>query len=158
MYAAGVLPYTKVAGTTYFLVGKDIRDSSWSDFGGKCEEEDTCPTDTAVREFYEETCGVVLDLRAVRARLCPASRALLSSTQNGHPYHMYVLEVPFLPHLRAVFRRQLAYLKHRKLYKKNVEKTDIQWASLASLLGGRLLLRSVFESTVRAHVTALASL
>ena len=39
-YAAGILPMTWHAGEALFLVGKDLRDDTFSDFGGKCERCD----------------------------------------------------------------------------------------------------------------------
>jgi len=157
MYAAGVLPYTFYQNTLYFLVGKDIRDNSWSDFGGKAEAEDKDTLDTAMREFYEETCGVVMDLKALKARFAGRSnRVMVSATQNGHPYYMYALQVPFTPHLRSTYRKLLAFMRYRKLYKKNIEKTDMQWVCLDDLLiRDRLTLRSVFASTVRRHAATL---
>ena len=68
-YAAGILPYTLVNGKVYFLLGKDIRDGAWSDFGGKSEPDDVHVVDTACREFFEETCGILIDPKALRLRM-----------------------------------------------------------------------------------------
>ena len=50
-YAAGILPITWCGSTALFLVGKDVRDDSFSDFGGRVERVDeNSPVSTAVRE------------------------------------------------------------------------------------------------------------
>lgn len=159
-YAAGILPVTWDAGQLLFLVGQDVRDRSWSDFGGKCERIDkNDPLNTACREFYEETYGCVVDHRALRARLGPTNcLALRSRTQNNHPYWMYVVEVPYQPHLRNVFHKTLAFLRHKGLCKLYVEKTDMKWVSWPMLVGSELVKRPVFKATLEAHATTLARL
>lgn len=157
-YAAGILPVTWHAGRLLFLVGQDVRDRSWSDFGGKCERADRNePLNTACREFYEETYGCVVDHRALRQRLCAANCLMLRSrTQNNHPYYMYVVEVPYQPHLRNAFHKTLNFLRHKSLCKTLVEKTDVQWVSLDMLLGADLVKRQVFDTTVKLHAAVLA--
>lgn len=159
-YAAGILPVTWHDGQTLFLVGQDVRDRSWSDFGGKCERADRGdPFNTACREFYEETYGCVIDHRALRARLCAANSLVLRSrTQNGHPYYMYVVQVPYQPHLRNAFHKSLAFLRHKSLCKMFVEKTDVMWVTWAMLTSSDLVKRQVFKCTLDAHVGTLARL
>lgn len=152
-YAAGILPVTWHDGGPLFLVGRDVRDALWSDFGGKCERIDRCcALNTAVREFYEETYGSVCDARALRQRLYAGNCLLLRSrTQNGHPYYMFVVEVPFSPHLRNSFHRVLGFLKHKNLQKLFVEKTDVQWVPWTALRGAAVPKRPVFDATIGAH-------
>lgn len=159
-YAAGILPITWHDGELLFLVGQDVRDRSWSDFGGKCERVDrNDPLNTACREFYEETYGCLLDQRALRAHLSPANcLALKSRTQNSHPYWMFVVEVPYQPHLRNVFHKCLEFLRHKNLCKLYVEKTDICWVSWAMLTSDDLVKRSVFKSTLDVHASTLERL
>ena len=151
-YAAGILPITWCGSTALFLVGKDVRDDSFSDFGGRVERVDeNSPVSTAVREWYEETLGVVLSAKALRNRMQPHNcLCLRSRTQNGHPYYMYVVEVPFSPHVRNSFHKTLNFLKYRNLHKVYVEKTDIRWVSLHTMLSD-LPKRAVFASTVKQH-------
>lgn len=156
-YAAGILPFTWHDGGPLFLVGRDIRDALWSDFGGKCERVDKSdPLNTATREFYEETYGCVVDARALRQRLHPGNCLLLRSrTQNGHPYFMFVVEVPHLPHLRSTFHKALNFLCFKNLQKLYVEKTDVQWVPWSVLRSAELPKRPVFDATVAAHVAML---
>lgn len=153
-YAAGILPIAWHDNTLLVLVGRDVRgDQSWSDFGGKCERVDRGDVvNTACREFYEETYGIVIDIKAMRARLCQGSCiSLRSTTQNGHPYHMFIVEIPYMPHLRNVFRKFLAFLRFRNLGKIFVEKVDIQYVPWAMLRASDMVKRSVFQRTIETH-------
>lgn len=156
-YAAGILPISWHDGQVLFLVGQDVRDRSWSDFGGKCERVDKNDVlNTATREFYEETYGCVADQRAMRHRLGPSNcLALRSRTQNNHPYWMFVAQVPYMPHLRSAFHRALGFLRHKNLCKMYVEKTDVQWVSW-DMLRADLVRRPVFKNTLDAHAGLLA--
>lgn len=151
-YAAGILPITWYRDTALFLVGRDLRDDTYSDFGGKCEKVDkNDAVNTSVREFYEETLGMVLPVKALRQRMTPRNcLCLRSKTQNGHPYYMYVVEVAFMPHLRNAFQKTLAFLKYRNLHKVYVEKTDVRWVTWRTLMGA-LPKRGVFASTLDQH-------
>lgn len=155
-YAAGILPVTWHGGQALFLIGRDIRDALWSDFGGKVERCDRSdPLNTAVREFYEETYGCVADARALRQRLYAGNCLLLRSrTQNGHPYYMFVVEVPYTPTLRSEFHKALGFLRHKNLQKAFVEKTDVQWVPWA-VLRRDVPKRHVFDATLAAHRATL---
>lgn len=159
-FAAGILPVTWHEGTVMFLVGQDVRDRSWSDFGGKCERGDRGdPLNTACREFYEETYGCVVDHRAMRARLCHSNSLVLRSrTQNNHPYFMFVVQVPYQPHVRNTFHKALSFMRHKNLCKLFVEKTDVTWVSWPMLTSPDLVKRQVFKSTLEAHAAVLARL
>lgn len=157
-YAAGILPITWYDDTALFLVGKDLRDDTYSDFGGKCERIDKNDAlNTSVREFYEETLGMVVPAKALRQRMQPQNcLCLRSRTQNGHPYYMYVVEVAFMPHLRNAFHKTLAFLKYRNLHKVYVEKTDVRWVTWKTM-SSDLPKRSVFAATIHQHRALLES-
>lgn len=158
-FAAGILPITWRGDECLFFVGKDVRDQCWSDFGGKCERADKGdPLATAAREFHEETYGVLVDSHALRRRLVPGVNclSLRSRTQNGHPYHMFVAEVPFLPHARNAFHKVLGFLRYKNLHRPFVEKTDVQWVTWPELRA--IAKRPVFEATLEAHEGVLARL
>lgn len=159
-YAAGILPVSYHDGHVLFLVGQDLRDRSWSDFGGKCERVDrNDPLNTACREFYEETYGCVIDHKALRARLCPANCvALRGRTQNNHPYTMFLVEIPYYAHLRNSFHKALGFLRHKGLCKMYVEKTDVKWVTWPMLQGSDLVKRPVFKATVEAHAGVMERL
>lgn len=151
-YAAGILPVSWHDGQVVFLVGQDARDRTWSDFGGKCERADkNDPLNTATREFYEETHGCVLDVTDLRQRLGPTNcLALKGRTKNNHVYWMFVVEIPYTPHLRNAFLKSLAFLKHLNLHRTHVEKVDVQWVTWPRLRN-RVHKRPVFAATLQAH-------
>lgn len=146
LYAAGILPYTFYNGKVYLLLGKDVRDNSWSDFGGKCEQcDDNRPLNTAIREFYEETCGIIMDMKSLKNRMGNNHCSLQSVTQNGKTYYMYTLEIPYNSTYRCIYRKLLNYMKHIKMFRKKIEKTDIKWISVDNALKPDTLLRGVFR-------------
>lgn len=155
-YGAGILPICWIHGRLGILVGRDIRDGSWSDFGGKCEKIDRDVAATAAREFWEETCGVLMDLKTARSLVSPGTcLSLRGATQNRHPYWEFVVEVPFVPHLRDAFAKQVAFLRHRNVHRAYVEKTDIMYVDLATVFSDALPKRGVFAATIDVHRATL---
>ena len=154
-YAAGILPITWRDGVPLFLVGKDLRDG-YSDFGGKCERVDRGnPVTTATREFYEETYGTVTTPKALMQRMATPSNylCLKSSTQNGYDYYMFVVEIPYVPHLRSCFRKALKFLQSTNMQRVYVEKTDLQYVTWPVLQ--TIAKRPVFGTTLDLHRAAL---
>lgn len=147
-YAAGILPYTFFNGRVYLLLGKDVRDNFWSDFGGKNEiHDEEKPINTAIREFYEETCGIVMDPKSLKIKMNNIQSVTFSNTQNNKVYYMYAIEIPYNSIYRGVFRRMLMYLKHINVYKKSIEKTDIKWVNVNDVIGNKMNIRPVFKNT-----------
>lgn len=151
MYAAGVLPICWIKETMYFLVGRDARDDTWSDFAGKCEKGDRDVPWTAAREFWEETYGVLMEARTMRAQLSTHAIQLQGRTQNAHPYHCFVTEIPFVPHLRDAFRKHLAFMRQRNVHRMYLEKTDIMYVSIDELFSETFPKRGVFKETIMQH-------
>jgi len=56
---AGIIPYVKKNNTVIFILGLDEAIASISDFGGTREAKDKDPIETALREFQEESFGVL---------------------------------------------------------------------------------------------------
>lgn len=158
LYAAGVLPITWHQGVLLFLVGKDIRDGSYSDFGGKCERYDRNDVvSTACREFVEETYNTIIGAKQLRSRLTPTTSVVLKgNTQNNHNYFMFVTPLPYQPHLRNCFGKVLAFLRAKNLQRMFVEKTDIAWVTLNTLRS--MPKRSVFAGTLDLHAELLDEL
>lgn len=158
MYAAGILPIAWINGEAYFLLGKDARDGTWSDFAGRSETSDQDIAATAAREFWEETHGLVVsEPRVMRARLPGNSVVLESRTQNGLPFWCYVVEVPWLPWLRNTFLKTVYFLKkNRAAPRVYVEKLDVcyfRWDEL-----GALPKRGVFRATIDQHRETLETI
>ena len=137
IYSAGILPYGKDDnGNIYFLLGKD-RQSTWSDFGGRVEIKDNqYNKETAIREFFEETYNSVLEKKYLREILSIEKNynLITSKTLNGSPYYMYIIEIDLDENMRKSFIKTYEYLKYVKVNDYILEKTDIQWVSLRTLI------------------------
>jgi len=153
-YSAGVLPIAWIGDQLLFLVGEDIRGSddannpvAVSDFGGKAERSDrSCHEFTAAREFEEETLRMSITAKQMLARLQTSSIQLRGSTQNGHPYYMYVCSIPFDYSLPKYMRKAIGFLQSKGIARLYIEKRNVMWLTLQQLLHtGK---RHVFESTL----------
>lgn len=138
IYSAGILPYqVGENGKIYFLMGKD-NNGTWSDFGGKCEFSDKNNIkETAAREFFEESLNSIIDLSTTRDMLKNEKNYTLinSKTISGSPYYMFILRTPMLPDTaRDRFQRTLKYLQYTNANYTSLEKTDIKWVSLDTIL------------------------
>lgn len=138
IYSAGILPYqVDENGKIYFLMGKDTS-GTWSDFGGKCEFQDKNNIkETAAREFFEESLNSVIDLNTTREMLKNEKNYTLinSRTISNSPYYMFILRVPMLPDTtRDRFKRTLTYLQYTNAKYESLEKTDVKWVSLDTVL------------------------
>jgi hypothetical protein len=138
IYSAGILPFYVKNNTIYLLLGKD-QDGKWSDFGGRSEGQDRGRWDTtAVREFYEESVGSIMDIPTMLSRLQQHRKnytKLVGKTLNGSPYFMYFVKIPFKETYRDNFHSTLNFIQFTKSFdQKYIEKTDIQWISLDTIL------------------------
>jgi 8-oxo-dGTP pyrophosphatase MutT (NUDIX family) len=159
-YASGILPMTWLGQQPYFLIGQDVRDGNWSDFGGKVERIDKGDVmNTACREFWEETYGLIIEDKVLRRRLSTNNTIMLRSlTQNRHQYFMFIAEFPYMPHLRSSFRNTVQFLRSGSACRFYVEKTDVKWVNLNELLCSDLPKRSVFQNTLNAHKDTLLAI
>lgn len=162
IFGAGICPITFYNGEMYLFLGKDKMDNTFSDFGGRCELEDKGNSlNTAMREFYEETCGIIMDMKSLKNRMSNKDNytTVYSKTQKGYNYYMYILQIPYNPSYRAIYRKLTYYMKWKKLYKVMMEKNDVVFVSLASLVKNeKLMLRKVFENTFRNNVQTFIDL
>lgn len=138
IYSAGILPYQVGENNKiYFLLGRDNQ-NTWSDFGGKCEFQDKNNIkETASREFFEESLNAIIDLNTTREMLKNEKNYTLmeSKTLSGSPYYMFILRVPMLPKTaRDRFITTLTYLKYTNAQYSSLEKNDIRWVSLDTIL------------------------
>ena len=159
-YSAGILPYTfDQTGKCFFLLGKD-NDNDWSDFGGRCEFKDRCePINTAMREFYEETLGAVLNIQECTDKLTSESAVkIISKTLNGSPYYMYLMYIDY-SNYSDTFNKTANFLRYqfdKQEMNKLIEKNTIRWVSMDTLLvciennqkNSPISLRGVFYTTL----------
>ena len=157
-YSAGILPYTfDQNGKLFFLLGKD-NEADWSDFGGRCEFRDNnVPKNTASREFYEETLGAVLTIQECMDKMVETKK-IESKTLNGSPYHMYLVYID-LANYSDTFNKTANFLKYQfeqRITTKIIEKVNIRWVSIDTLLNcienknyqTPISLRGVFYKTI----------
>ena len=151
-YSAGILPFTiDKKGNVLFLLGLD--QNGWSDFGGHCEIEDNRdPRTTAAREFYEETCGSVMNICAAQFIFYKNPKPLLvqSKTLNGSIYYSYVLKIDYKDY-RDIYKKIITYLQHIKISNRHIEKKEIRWVSIDDIERGTINLRGVFKRTFDEH-------
>ena len=124
MYSAGILPvYDRQV-----LLGKEKR--GWSGFSGKREEIDTSYESTAIREFQEETIGL-LEFDDVK-RLLENARLITSSTPRGFKFYLFVAHLQERDYDKLT--NQL-FQRNRKssacVYER--EKTEIRWVNVDKL-------------------------
>ena len=166
-YSAGILPYSIYNGSIYFLLGKDAREDSWADFGGKAESSDQNNiTMTACREFYEETCGSILSYDTILYKLMNEKneKYIKSTTLSGLPYYMYLVYIPYVNYKHTFYKMHslLNYIDFKK--SKYFEKNDLRWVEKTILLNqnqnenGSLKLRHVFKRTIRSGIEVINSI
>lgn len=116
--SAGILPFSKnEQGNVVFLVGRDVRDAVYSDFGGKIEPIDAGdPVNTATREFYEESLGVLCNSPyELRRRVRELSVCVFGYTKNQHVYRMYIIEIPYFKDLPQRFKKVVNFLRYNNI-------------------------------------------
>jgi hypothetical protein len=90
--AAGILPYAVHNKKLYFFVGKSGKDGKITDLGGKIEGNET-PKQTAVREFYEESSGLMGDMKYLLSKL--RSKDLKSQFIVCGSYKIYIVKFKY---------------------------------------------------------------
>ena len=157
IYSAGVLIYSKNKNDIYFLLGRD-HFSKWSDFGGRCEIKDHSePETTAARELYEESLGCLYSIDFVRKTLKNKKcTKIVSKTGLGHPYYMFLYKINYSDEYRDKFHSTRNYIRNI-IDKKNLEKNDIRWISLETLIHSMenksfITLRNVFLNTIKNNI------
>lgn len=167
LYSAGILPFHIKNNTIYLLLGKD-KEGSWSDFGGRAEGQDDGRWDlTAVREFYEESVGSVMEIPSILSLIQNKKYCirLKGKTLNKSPYYMFFVKIPFKDYYRENFKSTLKFINYTKMFdKKYDEKTDIQWVSLETLCFSmdndcsvNYPMREVFKETFRNNLDYIKS-
>lgn len=157
-YSAGVLFYYKQNGNVYFLLGKDRR-GKWSDFGGKCESCDKSIIDTASREFYEETIGIVLNRYTISHILNTCSYVEGRSYLNK-PYYMFIVEMNYRLRYSEQFKESYRFIK--SILGNNshfCEKIDVQWILKDNIQKNtKNEIRQVFYSTFVNNLTEILNI
>lgn len=163
LYASGILFYTKSPDNSiYFLLGKN-HENKWSDFGGRAELVDKCDTfSTAAREAWEETIGCVYDYELLRCRIKNYDQCIVSKTQGGKPYYMYLLYIPYSNGYRDKFISTKKFISKTNVDSKFLEINDVKWVSfdtvkISSIENGRppIKLRNIFASNIQQNLSEI---
>jgi len=111
----GVLPYARnnSTNTIYFLLGKEAivdgwsESGKWSDFGGKPDDNDTDSLESASRECFEETMGILGCHSTLKNLLMEKSQTIYIKNNNAM---IYLLEINYDENLPIYFNRIFNYL------------------------------------------------
>lgn len=136
----GILPIARHNGEIYFLFSReriiynsDKEKGLWSDFGGSKEGNET-QYQTAVREGFEESSGLLGDKKHIRYLI----KNHLVGKVRDKKYCIWLVEVEYNPNIIDNFHKHFQYIlktnpkivkKHNGLY----EKDKIKWIKLSSL-------------------------
>lgn len=149
MYSAGILICNKDGKNIRFLLGRDSKYKTWSDFGGKNESVDKmCSKRTACREFYEESCGVIFDKTKIMSLLEDKTpMSCLSYMKND--YYMYVLYIDYDEcYIDQFYNLRHLLLDSKLISFKYLEKDCLKWIDLEYILNNKDEFRCVFYTSL----------
>lgn len=149
-YSAGILLYRYNNGKLEFLLGKDVKYNSWSDFGGKHDNTDKkVPLQTAIREFYEETCGVICNMYEMENIINKTkSTKIHCVSYKKKSYFMYIVKYEDDgKDIISLFNQQYRFLKQTTVSHKFKEKDEIKWFGVDSIIKDKDIIRSVFYNS-----------
>ena len=92
-FAAGIIPYILINGERYFLLGLEISNNKWSGFVGKSEPGETI-TQTAIREFNEETVGIFQSYTDYLNVKIDETKCLTDKSSTNKNVYIYFIELP----------------------------------------------------------------
>ena len=149
-YAAGMLLFSIDKNNKLMvLLGEDSY-GMLSDFGGRCEDSDISEIDTASRECYEETCGVIEDNITLK-EICKRSILIKSLTFYKKPYYMFLASICFDKRYCDYFQNATNILKgldNEIQMHSCLEKKNIKWIEWSHIKTGKVPLRNMFKNTV----------
>lgn len=133
--AAGVLPYTFITTPSghkklFFLIGTD-KSNKVSDFGGKMEKGEDI-FDTAAREYYEESSGLLGSLSKIKKQM--KSDSMRTTFVICKCYRIYLLKIDYiaeLPKLYSVAKKNSVGTTYPSGF---FEMGKIKWMSATQLL------------------------
>lgn len=150
-YSAGVLLYSyDPDGNVAFLLGQDYK-NKYSDFGGRCDIGDVNHISTASREFYEETCGVIMDIHCAIHKL-QKSPIIHSLSYMGNPYYMYLMHVPYCTEYINLFHMVRKFINFKKVEKRFKEKISLKWFTTRDILRDKDQIRQIFLKTFMKNI------
>jgi len=128
------------------LLGRDLGCGSWSAFGGKQESNET-ETETAYREFMEETCYMFTNIsfKDFIKRIMHLNK---TKTPSGKEFFQYVVSFEGVD--ESPFHSAQAKLPKRNCF---LEKIDVQWFPTSLLpLMKPWFAREVHSLKIKKHI------
>jgi len=141
-YAAGIVPYITVD-RIYILLGLEKSNNKWSGFVGGSESGESI-TDTALREFNEETAMVFKDhLNYLKGALL-STEPLVESTSTGKNAFIYFIKIPvnICDNIIPQFLKNKSELPEEYYH----EKSMLRWFSLDEIKDSSKILLKLKKS------------
>ena len=150
---AGVLPIARHNNKLYFLFGKEYGPNAknkWSDFGGKCEKNESIFT-TAVREGTEETNGFLGSENELR-KLVSTNKITTIST-NTKEYTTYLFEIDYDEKLPHYYNNNFKFIEKNRsnIVKSNnglYEKSEIKWFTIDEIKHNKHQFRNFYKEII----------
>ena len=92
-FAAGIIPYIIIEHKKYFLLGLEKSNDYWSGFVGGSETDENY-TETAVREFHEETATIFEDYTPFIEEQLKKTEPEIDTSPSGRDVYLYFVEFP----------------------------------------------------------------
>lgn len=137
----------------FLLLGED-QYQSYSDFGGRCENTDKTEAETAARECYEETAGVLNSYVNLK-KICIEAVTVRSETFYKKPYYMFLAQVHFDEKIPLQFERAQALIADIPNMMHFKEKIRLKWVSWSDVRRNRIVLRNMFKATIQRNMTII---
>jgi len=148
---AGILPVAINNNTMYFLLGQEVYDGCWSDFGGKPHSKRETIFNTAIREGYEELNGF-LGTKIEMTKMVQKN-LIKKTSKNDNTYHSYLFEIEYNYLLPTFFYNNHKFIKQNfpeELNKNGFfEKKNIQWFTIDELQNNKIKYRQHFKEIIQ---------
>lgn len=159
MVASSILPVTIHNGKLFFLFGKEneLEDSAtgWSDFGGKCEKNESL-FKSALREGSEELTGFLGDSTDIE-KLIKKNGGTYKVEYPKYQYNVHIFYMEYDANLPIYYNQTHKYLWNRM--DKNIlndskffEKIEINWFSVDEIQSRKFEFRGFYQEIIELFV------
>ena len=178
--AAGILPYAHHNGNIYFLLGRENynieiipenndlipnKEGKFCDFGGSRDPEDNDSKATAIREFYEESMGIIMDKDTIKEKLEDISTFIYYNKKKY--YVQYAVQIDYNEDIPIYYNRVRQYLDKCMTYKQvntitnkhffrqtipccpegYIEKIEMKWMTIKEIIKNIDTMREEFRKS-----------
>ena len=140
-FAAGIIPY-KINRGFYFLLG--FERNKWSGFVGNSEIGES-PTETAFREFNEETAMVFEKLKDYIKFELETKEPIIEKTQSGKLVYLWFIDFTNEHNNFSQFHINQQIINKREYF----EKDEIGWFSLNEIETNRKILYRLKKTIIK---------